>query len=221
MLMKNKTLSALSIGLGGAVVLLMAAGQAAAQAPCAGDMTVASIEGTPGFSCTFGDKTLSAFSFNTAVPGSALVEVGIHGSDYSVTLDRDGGFFPAGSLPNLLDYTIGIPPGHSGTVMGFATLGVDVSVPSATTWTTLVGNNSGSTTLGPMTNGGTAMTTLSPGDTSIMVTNNTSSDASGQLNSITNDFAQQGVGVPEPMTLALFGLGFAGLGFTARRRARR
>ena len=212
---------ALGIGVGGiAAALLMAGGQAVAST-CASQMTVATIEGTPGFSCTFGDKTLSAFSFNTAVPGTALVEVGIHGSDYSVTLDRDGGFFPAGSLPNLLDYTIGIPPGHSGTIMAFATLGVDVSVPSATTWTTLIGNNSGSTTLGPMTNGGTATTTLSPGDTSIVVTNNTSSTASGQLNSITNDFAQQGVGVPEPMTLALFGLGFAGLGFTARRRARR
>jgi hypothetical protein len=157
MLMTNKPLRALSIGLSGAVVLLMAGGQVAAQAPCAGDMTVASIEGTPGFSCTFGDKTLSAFSFNTAVPGSALVEVGIHGPDYSVTLDRDGGFFPAGTLPNLLDYTIGIPPGHSGTVMAFATLGVDVSVPSVTTSTTLMGNNCGSTTLGPITNGGSRL----------------------------------------------------------------
>ena len=217
--MTNKPLRALSMG--GAVVLLMAGGQAAAQGPCAGDMTVASIEGTPGFSCTFGDKTLSDFSFNTAVPGTALVEVGIHGSDYSMTLDRDGGFFPSGTLPNLLDYTIAVPPGHSGRLMAFAKFGCHVSVPSVTTSTTLIGNNSGSTTLGPMTNGGTATTTLSPGDTSIIVTNSTSSTVSGQLNSITDDFAQQGVGVPEPMTLALFGLGFAGLGFATRRRARR
>src|SRR6516162_1035875 len=192
--MNGLTGKALALG-GVTAALLVAAGQANA-ALCDPLTTVATIEGTPGFSCTFGDKVLSDFSFNSMVPGSALVEVGIHGSDYSVTLNRDGTFFPAGTINNLLDYTIAVAPGTAGTVMAFAPLGVDVSVASVMTSTNLVGNNSGSHMLGWVTNGGTVMMMLAPGDTSIMVVNNTSSNARGQLNSITNDFAQHGISVP-------------------------
>ena len=217
--MTYQPLKTLGIGLGSTVALLLAGAQANA-APCPGEMTVASIEATPGFSCTFGDKSLTGFSFNSAVPGTAFVDIGVHGPDFSVSLNNDGTFFPTGSLPNLLDYTISEAPGHPGVTMAFVTLGVDVSVPGVTTWATEVGNNSGSATLGPVTNGGTVTATVNPGDTRIVVTNDSSSTSQGQLNEVTNDFSMRGpVGVPEPMSITLFGLGLAGLWFAVRRRS--
>ena len=128
--MNGLTGKALALG-GVTAALLVAAGQANA-ALCDPLTTVATIEATSGFSCTFGDKVLSDFSFNSLVPGSALVQIGIHNSDYTVTLNRDGTFFPSGTINNLLDYTISIAPGHTGTVMALATLGFDVSVPTVT-----------------------------------------------------------------------------------------
>jgi hypothetical protein len=175
-------------------------------ATCPTDAVVGVAE-TPGFTCQLQDKTFSDFTLS-GVPADARIQFGQLGPLFAVTLSRDGSFFPTGRT--VFDYTIAAAaPQH---ILG-ASVGVDVSFPPVTMLATFNGM-----ALPPITNGQTELIAFNPGVGTVLVDNTALISGDAELNSITDDFAQVAIGIPEPGDLALFAGGLLGLAWVWRRR---
>lgn len=187
------------------LLLLALAPTVAAAGTCPVDMPVSIL--TPGFSCTLADKTFSDFSL-TNVPTSAQLQFGQLGPLFAVTLSRDGVFFPQGTT--IFDYKI---TAAAPLTILEGTVGVDVSFPPEVTVTTMNGQ-----TLS-IPNGGTGTILFNPGVGSIDVTNTSHIlTSTAELNSVSNDFSQVIVGIPEPGALSLMTLGLVGIVLPLLRR---
>lgn len=192
--------------LGGTLALAaLAPLTASAQSACPANTTVSIL--TPTFTCTMADKTFSDFALAN-VPASAHIQFGQLGPLFAVTLNRDGVFFPMGTT--IFDYKVSATAPM--TILE-GTVGVDVSFPPEVTVTSMNGQTVS------IANGGTGTIFFNPGVETVTV-DNTSHILTGttELNSVSNDFTQVLIGIPEPGTLPLAALSLAGLAVVWWRR---
>jgi len=215
----------------GVVAALALAGAQANAATCT-TQTVAFLLANPTFSCTDadGDTTFSAFTFSsntTLLPTASTVTFP---SDDAIRISPPSGAFGVtNSTPAAVLWGYTVTPKAGTTLTGvdlsnLTTPGTGGNPGSATTT-----YNGGGLSFNLVTSSGTSASTTrefaGSGVTSATVTNSVVRANAGNArtqteitNSYTHSEPEPEVGVPEPMSLSLFGLGLTGLWFAGRRR---
>jgi hypothetical protein len=228
-------MNTLKMALAGGVAvaaLAMSGGTAEAQIPaCGPGLTVDSVT-AQGFTCQDQDKIYSNFSA-TNLPGESVVAISFlelgNTDQHIVSVFFNPVLTADLTQPAIFQFDIAVDLGQKpeGRIVG-ADLGITVTVPPGTAGTTQVvkdflGGGDGTSITCNATAGGdncgpsvsfTGVTSLTVRDTISNLTD------TATLSSIQNTIIQElePVDMPEPVTLAAFGIGLAGLGFAARRR---
>lgn len=228
--------------LGVVAALWMSGGQANAQSACptgvGNFLTIGEIVATPGFSCTNGSVTYSHFVFST---GATFFQTevffgndgSVNGAQYDLFFLPGPNGFPAGE--RMFGFTASInPSATAGTEFSEYTFLSTAPQPNpvVTYNAAVMGNNSGDhdftleiTASTPVLTAEKTLT-FAPADTSDVVTFTVNPLAALNGPTVFNSGSifntlQLAVpaAVPEPISLSLFSIGLAGIGFMRRRKA--